>query len=501
MAEKSVIIIGAGVAGLSAGIYCRMNGYPTRIFEHHTVPGGVASYWKRKGFLIDGGIHFVMGHKPGTTLHESYKELGILPGCKVVDMATYGKYADEASGKSVIMTADLDELARDLKAMAPQDGGIIDELVAGARAMQGLDMSTVGLSLPPEMTTFPGKIKEFWGMRKLWKYFSGKYAKPVEEYARTAKDPWLREFIKNLFLPEVPVWFILMILALMADGQMGFLEGGCLDFALALERRYKALGGEITYRATVKEILVENDAAAGVRLADGSERRAETIVSAADGRSTIFEMLGGRYVNDKIKKRYAEWKTFTPFVLVSYGLAREFPDSPAFITVRMKEALEVGGKSISGYFIRILNYSPRFAPPGKTVIQVEFESGWDYWNDLQKSDRAKYEAEKKRIAAEMLGRLEGQFPGISQNVEMIDVATPYTLWRYTLNHKASWEGWMITPDALKSQVERTLPGLSNFYMAGQWVMPGGGVPPCLFSGRHVAQLLCKRDRKVFKTMK
>jgi len=101
----------------------------------------------------------------------------------------------------------------------------------------------------------------------------------------------------------------------------------------------------------------------------------------------------------------------------------------------------------------------------------------------------------------MLGRLEGQFPGISQNVEMIDVATPYTLWRYTLNHKASWEGWMITPDVLKSQVERTLPGLSNFYMAGQWVMPGGGVPPCLFSGRHVAQLLCKRDRKVFKTMK
>ncbi|MCJ7563286.1 MAG: NAD(P)/FAD-dependent oxidoreductase, partial [Candidatus Aminicenantes bacterium] len=87
MAEKSVIIIGAGVAGLSAGIYCRMNGYPTHIFEHHTVPGGVASYWKRKGFLIDGGIHFVMGHKPGTTLHEIYKELGILPGCKVVDMA------------------------------------------------------------------------------------------------------------------------------------------------------------------------------------------------------------------------------------------------------------------------------------------------------------------------------------------------------------------------------------------------------------------------------
>jgi hypothetical protein len=44
---------------------------------------------------------------------------------------------------------------------------------------------------------------------------------------------------------------------------------------------------------------------------------------------------------------------------------------------------------------------------------------------------------------------------------------------------------------------RTLPGLANFYMAGQWVMPGGGVPPCLYSGRHGVQILCRRDGKPF----
>jgi phytoene desaturase len=48
-------------------------------------------------------------------------------------------------------------------------------------------------------------------------------------------------------------------------------------------------------------------------------------------------------------------------------------------------------------------------------------------------------------------------------------------------------------------VERTLPGLKDFYMAGQWVMPGGGVPSCLYSGRHAVQLLCKQDGRPFST--
>jgi phytoene desaturase len=50
---------------------------------------------------------------------------------------------------------------------------------------------------------------------------------------------------------------------------------------------------------------------------------------------------------------------------------------------------------------------------------------------------------------------------------------------------------------MTTMIQRTLPGLSDFYMAGQWVMPGGGVPPCLLSGRHAVQLLCPNDGKTF----
>jgi phytoene desaturase len=82
---------------------------------------------------------------------------------------------------------------------------------------------------------------------------------------------------------------------------------------------------------------------------------------------------------------------------------------------------------------------------------------------------------------------------------VVDVATPYTTWRHTRNRRGAWGGWLPTPEVINTRVERTLPGLADFTMAGQWVMPGGGVPPCLYSGRHVAQLLCHRDGRLFTT--
>jgi phytoene dehydrogenase-like protein len=54
MTDKSVIIIGAGIAGLAAGCYARMNGYRTQIFELHDLPGGLCTAWERGGYVFDG---------------------------------------------------------------------------------------------------------------------------------------------------------------------------------------------------------------------------------------------------------------------------------------------------------------------------------------------------------------------------------------------------------------------------------------------------------------
>ena len=77
---SSVIIIGGGIAGLSAGCYARMNGYDTTIFEMHNLPGGLCTAWERRGYTIDGCIHWLVGSAPGTPMNTIWQELGAVQG-------------------------------------------------------------------------------------------------------------------------------------------------------------------------------------------------------------------------------------------------------------------------------------------------------------------------------------------------------------------------------------------------------------------------------------
>jgi len=69
--------------------------------------------------------------------------------------------------------------------------------------------------------------------------------------------------------------------------------------------------------------------------------------------------------------------------------------------------------------------------------------------------------------------------------------------RYTANWEASSQGWSASKKTFGKSIPKELPGLKNFYMAGQWVEIGGGVPMCMMSGRNAAQIICKRDNKKF----
>ncbi|MHA2309757.1 MAG: phytoene desaturase family protein, partial [Candidatus Heimdallarchaeaceae archaeon] len=142
------------------------------------------------------------------------------------------------------------------------------------------------------------------------------------------------------------------------------------------------------------------------------------------------------------------------------------------------------------------NYSTSFAPEGKTVIQVDFETDWEYWFELRK-EISKYRDTKKILSEEVLSWLEKRYPGITEQVEVIDVATPYTYWRYTLNQKGSYMGFLPSAKTFLDTVEKQLPGLENFYMAGQWSMSTGGVQPVIYSGKHVIQMLCCNEKRDF----
>lgn len=498
MAEKSIVIIGAGLAGLSAGCYARMNGYASHILEHHAKPGGVVASWKRKDFIFDGGVHFWMGRDKRTATGRLYDELGINRSCRFVPMDLYMDFLEESTGRHLRVTPDVQLLARDLKSISPSDGRMIDELIAGVESLRGRDLTGGAYATPVELMGIWDKIKMMFGSWSLLKFMTGRYNRPVAEFAASAQDPWLSFILQYMFLPEVPLWFLLMILALLADGNLELLDGASTDVVNTVEYRYKELGGSVAYKTTVEKIIVEHNRAVGVRTASGEEYRADVVISAADGYSTIYRMLDGRFTDRTIDDQYKNSPLLTPTVMINYGISRELADRPWLSLLKLEKPIRLGPDEINGFSIRIFNYSSRLAPAGKTVVQCMLDSQWDWWAELR-NDMPRYKAEKERIAAEVAQRLEKFIPGFAQTIEVTDVATPYTTWRYTLNHRGAYMGWLPTPEMLRTKPLRTLPGLGNFYMAGQWAMPGGGVPTVLFSGRHVIQIIAARDARRFQT--
>lgn len=128
------------------------------------------------------------------------------------------------------------------------------------------------------------------------------------------------------------------------------------------------------------------------------------------------------------------------------------------------------------------------------------ESTQGYWQRIY--GRRLYDTEQLQVADILLDFLETRYPGIRADVEVKDVATPLSYERYTGNWLGSTCGWLLTDKTMLMMVrgmKKTLPGLKNFYMAGQWVEPGGSVPIVAMSGRNVIQQICRQDRKAFIT--
>ena len=491
--EKSIIIIGGGLTGLAAGCYGRMNGYKTTIFEMHNIAGGVATAWKRKGYTIDGAMNWLMGSKSGTSFNHFWEELGAAPGWKIYNNERQS-IIENKDGKAFTVYCDADRMEKYLLEIAPEDEAPIKKFT---RAIRSINLE-VPVDKPVELYSFFEKVK----MLKMAPYlvFWRKWSKvTAKKYAQRFKNPFLREMFVSAFGDDFPLSMSMMSLAMQNQKSAGYVIGGALALVNAIEKRYKVLGGEIYFGARVEKILSENNRAVGIKLADGTEYRADWVISAADGRTTIFDMLDGKYVDDKIINKYDHPNLFAPLVYVALGVNRKFEDIPPTINgyqYPLKKPLIVAGEKRTNLNLRLYNFDPALSPPNKNVAVVAFETPYEYWRKLRENPEA-YNAQKEKIADDVIAGLEERFPGITAQIEMRDVATPITWERYTGNWRGAYEGWMFNSKNLMSPMKKTLPGLDNFYMAGQWVNPGGGMPTAAMSGNHTIQMICKKDRKKF----
>ncbi|MCP8311303.1 MAG: NAD(P)/FAD-dependent oxidoreductase [Candidatus Methylarchaceae archaeon HK01M] len=477
-----------------------MNGYDTEIFELHTKPGGLCTGWRRKGYTIDGCVHWLVGSSPSVNYYKFWNELIDMKELKIVDYEEYCSLEDE-EGKRLRAFANVDRLEKEMKDIAPEDAKAIDEFINGVKTFIHFEPP---IEKAPEVMNFFDKIKMIFKilpkMRSLKKWISLNN----EDYAHKFRNPLLKKIFTIAFHPKIPVMIVLMTFVWFHKNGAGYPVGGSLKIVDLMEKKYLNNGGKIHYRSKVTKIIVKDNVACGIELENGEKHNTDIVVSAADGHYTIFEMLEEKYKDKNILDLYynEKFEPQTSTVYVSIGVSRTFEDESykPWLFFPLEEPLIIDDKTqMNEIAVTIHNFDPSAAEPGKTVLTLMLDcKNPEYWINLRKTDKNKYNEKKEHIAKDVILFLEKRFGNIESNVEVCDIATPATYARYTNNWKGSTIGWQDPEVFITKTIKKEIEGLMNFYMCGQWV-GDGGLPMALTSGRNVAQIICKRDKKSFRT--
>jgi phytoene dehydrogenase-like protein len=489
--SRKVIVIGAGIAGLCAGVYARRCGYDTVVLDMHAETGGLATSWKRGEYTFETCLHWLLGSNPSRPMYGRWREVFDIDQLKFIQPEEYVCLEDE-QGARLSIYADVERLEAELLAKAPQDRAEIRRFTTAVRKFGGFRM--------PEFTA-KGGIRARDALASLpylpaLRRWSGM---TCEEYGRRFNFPLLRSFFGEGEMAQLSAVAIVLTLAWMNQRDAGYPIGGSRAVIGLIEERLRGLGGELRLKSRVGRILVENDKAVGVQLEGGETLRADWVLSAADGHETIFDLLGGHQADQKIQKLYNTRKLFPSYLQVSLGIHRDLSDTPGFLAKDLPVALQVDpGTLLRRISFRIFNFDPTFAPVGRTAVTCFLPTyNYQHWMELTRQDAVRYGAEKQRIASAVVDILERIIPGVTPDVEVVDVSTPASVIRYTGNWHGSMEGWMMTPGMGYRPLRNTLPKLDRFLMAGQWVIPGGGLPSGLLSARCAVEAMCGRDGVAF----
>jgi phytoene dehydrogenase-like protein len=234
-----------------------MNGYGARIFGMHNKPGGLCTAWKRNGYTIDGCIHHLGGAGPSSRFYRVWEEIGAVQNRPMVFHDELVRVED-AGGRTFKVYTDIDKLEQHMKELAPADLKVIVEYTNAAHLFTRLDLASNLLFGPEDKAA----LQALAGEMAKWGRIS------MKDYAARFTDPFMRRAFSVIQY------------------------SGSLEFSKAIESSYIDLGGETHYRSKVERILVEDNRAMGVRLEDGTEKRADIVVSAADGTLRLRPELG-----------------------------------------------------------------------------------------------------------------------------------------------------------------------------------------------------------------
>jgi phytoene desaturase len=492
---KKVVIVGGGVAGLSAGIFAQMNGFESVILEKHSLVGGECTGWDRQGYHIDGCIHWLIGTKKGTPINDLWTTVGALGEVEIHDHESFLTF--EHGDTQVHLYRDLDRLRASWLELSPEDAEAIEEFCNTIKQLHSFE---IPVGKPMDMLNILEKLKVLMSMKDAGMVMR-KYGKVTStEYANRFQHPALRGAL-GTFVPDrgYSASSILFALGNFTKGQAAVPAGGSRALALRMAERYVSLGGTIETSCEAVDLIIENKMVRSITCRNGKSFAADYFIVACDAHMFFNRLLKGKYPVREYEERFNNPKDYplASEVRVAVGYEGTMSDYPRALRFPVTVPFRVGDTTVQHLLMTHYGYEPDFAPEGHTAITFsinQFYGDYEAWNAL---DREDYKQEKTRVGQEVIREMETRFPEMEGKLRLLDVATPKTFERYCNAHRGAFMAFIPTVTGKPMTHTGRIKGLTNLHFSGQWVQPPGGLPVALITGHETIMRLCKQEKKQF----
>jgi phytoene desaturase len=487
--DKKIIIIGGGIAGLTAGIFAQKYGFVSTIYEKNSFTGGECTGWDKNGFHIDGCIHWLAGTREGRGMNRLWNEIGAFNGTEIYQPESFVTVLHETGNLNI--WRDKDKLKMQLLEISPDDKEVIEELMECISAFETFEPSVdkpVDLMSIFEMAGFIFKNRKVFGRIR-------KYSQiPLADYIKRFKSPQIRTALEQVIPGRYSTHNLFFTLAAFLSDNAGIPRGGSRAMAERLENNYLDLGGTIAAENEIREILIADDSVSGVVRQDGTKDLADYVITACDPHIVFTKLLKGEFVDPMFSKRYDDSETYPlqTSVLASFSVDSDISSIPRSIVFK-PNGLKFEDRNLEILKMKHFCHEPSFSPEGKSVIIVLMDATYEWWKNTYQ-DKEIYNEEKKRLAADIIKQFELRFPELYGKLDLLDIVTPITYEQNFGAYKGSWISFGNTPLSQPLRHSGKVEGLKNLYMAGQWFMTPGGLPAAAITGKWAIKRICRENR-------
>jgi prolycopene isomerase len=493
MMDADVIIIGAGMAGLTCGCLLAQKGLKVLMIEKNQKVGGCCTSFEKDGFSFDLSVQSLGECQEGGRIWRLLRQLNLLNQIHFISLEPAREYL--FPDRKVIQSSKLETHIENLSSLFPGERRSIEKVYAVLK------------KIFEEFSSIPSSLNWFEPSSFLSQYPS------LSQYKDKTYGDLLNEYISNPFLKTLlsirSSYALLPPEEISAVGMAGIemsyfnygvscVEGKVEQLPLKMGESLEKMGGQILTGHEVQQILIEEKKATGVRLEDSREVKGRVVISNIDAHHTFSGLVGEGRIPSGFRSKLKGMRPALSYFILYLGIDGGLDELPVsnneifFEDQLQKEFQFLYENRISEkapfYLLAPSKVNPSHAPKGGSTLCLSCKATYHFSPDWDPET-------KDKLSHCLIHKASALVPNLEKRIKVRIETTPKTIERWTGNQWGAAYGWAQTPKQSGIyRLPRTTP-IPNLYLTGHWTSPGGGIAGVVASGELTAEAVLSRFEK------